>query len=220
MGQIETNSTINIGYAVSLLGDIFGFNSPVYIPYSFKDRYSLNDAVYNLQVANDEIIDRMSQFGTPVLGTFWAVPGDLPYKVYNAESRLVEREYADFEFPVASIVDFSRQKNITKTPTIGSSGTVKEIYGLEDWTINIRGICMDDTSRKGQITAKEQEYALTQLNEIAGSIRVKGKIFEQKHITRMTIEKLYFTAVQGSPKIIQYEIEAVSDEDFLITDVI
>lgn len=220
MGQIETNSTINIGYAVSLLGDIFGFNSPVYIPYSLKDRYTLNDAVYNIQVANDETIDRMSQFGTPVLGTFWAVPGDLPYKVYNAESRLVEKEYEDFEFPVVSIVDFSRQKNITKTPTIGSAGTVKEIYALEDWTINIRGICMNDPSRKGQKTALEQEYALTQLNEIAGSIRVKGRIFEQKKITRMTIEKLYFTSIQGNSTIMQYEIEAVSDEDFLISDVL
>ncbi len=229
--ELKTNSTINIGYAVSLLGDIFGFNSPIYLPYSLKDRYALNNAnylieneryatnpTYNLEFASDELIDRMSQFGTPVLGTFWASAG--VYKVYNYESRLINKEFGDFEFPIASIIDFSRQKNIIKTPTIGSVGTVKEIYGLEDWKINIRGICMDDNSRKSQNTMKEQEFSLMQLNEIAGSIQVKGRIFEQKHITRMTIEALHFTPIQGNPNIMQYEIEAVSDEDFLITEVI
>ena len=210
---------IDVGLAISLLGDIYGFNSPVYFPYGdFLDRgYELGS--YQLNVVPDEEADRLSQFGTPVLGSF-AVRGGT-YKCYNKSTGMLEdREYPDFEFPLATIVDFEHPKNIVKTPTIGSNGTVKEIFGFDDWRINIRGICLDDGSRLAQKTAKEQQLAMTQLNEIAGSLDIdRGRLFLEKDITRFVIERLSFSAVQGKPNVIQYEIEASSDEDFLITGI-
>lgn len=216
---LRTVPTLDIGFAASLLVDAFGFNSPVYLPYTLKDRYALSDAHYNVEFVSDEQYDRLSQFGTPVMGLFSVRGGT--YKVYDKRTGMLrDKEYDTFEFPVATIVDFGRDKDITKTPTIGSVGTVKEIFGLGDWNINIRGICLNDDSRVKQKTAKEQQAALIALNEIAGSLTIeKGSLFLDKQITRFVIESLSFTAVQGKPNVIRYEISAVSDEDFLIFDV-
>jgi hypothetical protein len=174
---------------------------------------------YKLSVIADEEMDRLSRFGTPVLGSFTIL--GKAYKMYDeASGRLIERSVPDFEFPVATIVDFERPKNIIKTPTIGSAGTVKEIFGFDDWKINIRGICLDDESRTAFKTAKEQQEVLIRLNMIAGSLELaEGKVFFEKSINSITIEKLTLSAVQGKPGIIQYEIEASSDEDILLIDV-
>ena len=206
---------IGIDTAVNLLAEVFG----IYYIIPGTESHSA-EAVYNASVEADQQYDRLSQFGTPVIGTFWAIQGDVPYKIYNASGKLVEvTSFNEFEFPVATIVDFSRAKNITKTPTIGSGGTVKEIFGFDDWKINIRGICIDDSSRQAQKKAKQQRYALDRINDIAGSIKIKGEIFEERYISRITIENYSSNPVQGKPGLIQYEMECSSDEDFLINGV-
>ena len=205
---------IGIDTAINLLAEVFGAH------YVISNQESGETIIgYNATSKNVDQYDRLSQFGTPVIGSFWAVNGDLPYKVYDNDGRLIDREFTDFEFPVATIVDFSRPKNITKTPTIGSGGTVKEIFGSDDWKINIRGICIDDSSRTMQKTAKQQQYALIRMFDIAGSIKIKGKIFEEKYISRIAIERLDITPVQGKPGLTQYEMECSSDEDFLIMSI-
>ena len=205
---------IGIDTAINLLTEVFG--TPYIIPVTDE---TPADALYNASVTEAAKYDRMSQYGTPVIGTFWAVSGDLPYKIYNTEGKLIEKEFSDFEFPLATIVDFSRPKNIVKTNTIGSGGTVKEIFGFGDWKINIRGLLLDDSSRTGQKTAKEQRYMLERIHEIAGSIKLKGKIFEERYISRIAIEDFSTTPVQGKPGMLQYEMECSSDEDFLLTGV-
>ena len=206
---------IGIDTAINLLSEVFG----VHYIIQGTEKHS-DETVYNASVEADQQYDRLSQFGTPVIGTFWAIQGDVPYKIYNASGKLVElSSFNEFEFPVATIVDFSRAKNITKTPTIGSGGTVKEIFGFDDWKINIRGICIDDSSRQAQKKAKQQRYALDRINEIAGSIKIKGEIFEERYISRITIENYSSNPVQGKPGLIQYEMECSSDEDFLINEV-
>lgn len=216
---LKTMPTLDIAFAASLLGDAFGFNSPVYLPYTFRDRYAIDVVKYKAEFVGDSEAERLSQFGTPVLGLFSVRGGE--YKVYDKRTGMLkDKEYGAFEFPAATVVDFNRDKDMTKTPVIGSSGTVKEIFGFDDWKINIRGICLNDGSRVKQKTAQEQQAALIALNEIAGSLTIeKGSLFLDKQITRFVIDSLSFTAVQGKPNVIQYEIEAVSDEDFLIFDV-
>jgi hypothetical protein len=229
--QQKETPVLDVGFALSLLRDAFGFTSPIYLPYGLKQDFvargyqlpSDTEAEqingYQVSIIEDMEADRLSQFGTPVLGSFTTEGGI--YKVYDKVSgRLVEKEYPDFEFPVATIVDFERPKNITKTPTIGSAGTVKEIFGFDDWQINIRGICLQDVSRVAQKKAKEQQGMLIFLNEIAGSINLlKGKLFFEKYISRLTIEKLSISALQAKPGIVQFEITALSDEDVLLIDV-
>jgi len=206
---------IGIDVAANLLAEVFG--QPVYVIPGTNEMTTVDS--YMVSVSDPNEYDRLSRFGTPVVGSFTIEGGK--YKVYDkVTGKLVVKEYSDFEFPLATIVDFSRPKYITKTPTIGSNGTVKEIFGFEDAKISIRGICIDDPSRSEQRTAKEQKLALWALNDIADSLSIlKGKIFFEKNITRIVMEDIQFSAVQGKPGMIQFEIPAVSDEDFLIMDI-
>ena len=86
--------------------------------------------------------------------------------------------------------------------------------GLSDWNINIRGVIVFDDSRENQKTVHEQQYALDRLNEIVGSISILGKIFEERLIHHILIQDLRYSSVQGKPEFLQYEIDALSDEEF------
>ena len=207
---------IGINTAIDLLNEVFG--QPIYVV-NTKDENREIDG-YNVTLIDSDEPERFSQFGTPVFGSFTIGQGDLEYKKYDERTgKLIAADVSNFEFPIATIVDFSRDKYITKTPTIGSNGTVKEIFGFDDWKINIRGVCLYDESRSGQITAKEQQIALIKLNEIAGALKIeKGNIFKEKDINCIVIERLSFSAVQGKPDMIPFEIEATSDIPFLLME--
>lgn len=203
---------IDVTTAINLLPMLFV--KPYIIPGDTETAQRLGQ--YNVTVEADEDYDRLSQFGTPVIGSFWAVPDDLPYKVWSIQDKLVDKQFDKFEFPIATVVEFMRQKNIVKSATIGGKGTVKEIMGLGDWEITIRGLLVNDESRTAQKTANQQQYALDKLNDIAGAIKVEGKIFYRRDISHIVIESVNFSPVQGKPGLVQYEVKAYSDESFLL----
>jgi hypothetical protein len=204
---------IGIDTAINMLSMLFG--QPYYIP-GDKETKQIVDR-YNVSIKVEETPERLSQYGTPVFGTFWAIPDDLPYYVYGVDGRLTERQFNKFEFPIATVVDFSRPKLSVKEKTNGGFGTVKETMGLDDWQISIRGLIVNDDSREFQKTVKQQQYALDALSEITGAIKVEGEIFRQRNITHIYLDDLRYTTVQGKPGLIQYEIPAVSDVSFLLT---
>jgi hypothetical protein len=202
---------IGIGTAINLLSEVFGTN--YVIP---QDANQSNEiGAYNVTVISSEPTKRISQFGTPVFGNF-KTEAHKNYLVYDVNNKLSPREYDEFEFPLATIVDFERKKNIVITQTIGGLGSVKETMGLDDWNINIRGVIVFDESRQRQKTVHEQQYALDRLNEIVGSIGVSGKIFGDRYINHIVIQDLKYSAVQGKPGLVQYEINALSDEEFFL----
>jgi len=222
-GKLVPN--IDVGFVASMLSDVFGVNSPIYFPYilgsEFKPKeYKLPEDYSGYNPALDETYDRLSVFGTPVFGSFTIAGGT--YKVFDKRSgKLIDKTFMEFEFPVATLIEFKRPKTISKTPTIGSAGSVKEIFGFEDWQISIKGICLNDPSRWGTVNASEQKLRLIELNEIAGSLEISqekaGKIFHEKGISRIVFEDLSIGAIQGKPNMIPFEITATSDEDILIT---
>lgn len=217
---------IDIPFVASMLSDVFGVNSPIYFPYILGSEFSPKEytvpedyAGYPTDMMEPDKYDRLSVFGTPVFGSFSIAGGN--YNVYDKRTgELVSKTYSEFEFPVASLIDFSRSKSITKTPTVGCAGTVKEIYGMEDWAISIKGICLNDPSRQWSTRrAVDQKLALIALNEIAGSLEIDslkaGRLFLEKGISRIVIEDIRFGSIQGKPEVIPFEITASSDEDIL-----
>jgi hypothetical protein len=127
-----------------LLGDVFGIQSPIYIPWGEARRYE--SRIYQgVKVLDEEESKVLSWMGTPVMGTFSLMGGT--YKTYDEKGQLVTMNVNDFLMPYATIVEFARAMNVTKTKAIGSKGTVKEIYGLDDWVISIKGICLTDNVR-------------------------------------------------------------------------
>ncbi len=202
---------IGIDTAINLLSEFF--RTPYIISNDKETKQLLSG--YNITTESANSYDRLSQFGTPVLGTFKMIQNDLPYMKYD-NAKLTDAGKFEFEFPLATIVDFSRPKLDVVTPTNGGLGSVKEIMGLDDWHINIRGLIIDDESRQYQQKVEEQQKMLNKINEISGAIAISGNIFSEKNITQIYIRNLNYTAVQGKPRLVQYEIEALSDVPFVL----
>jgi len=180
------------------------------IPLTYKvDNTSQSSAYANypsIQTRPIEEVKKMSWMGTPIMFPFKFRGGY--YQKYSQAGRLVSNYYNDFELPPTSIVDFRRAKNITKTNVLGSNGTVKEIYGFDDWQIRIRGLCLDTP----EITAYQLHQELLKWEEIADSIEVIGELFKDKSIYKLVIEDMDFKQPQGKHNVIPFEITASSDE--------
>ncbi|WP_435135712.1 DUF6046 domain-containing protein [Formosa sp. A9] len=179
-------------------------------PITYKvDNQAPNNGLVNYQsipVKTYEAAKKMSWMGTPIMFPMKFKGGY--YNRYSKAGRLIANPYQDFDLPPATIVDFRRAKNITKTNVLGSTGTVKEIYGFDDWQIRIRGLCLDTPN----LSAIDQYKALLRWEEIADSIEVLGELFLDKSIFSITIEDIDFKQAQGKENVIPFEITASSDE--------
>jgi len=124
---------------------------------------------------------------------------------------------ASFPMPYATIVDFSRSMNCSKTKVLGVHGTVKEVYGLDDWKINIRGFCIADKSREGYKTVAEQVNALCKFRKVTEAVGVTGSIFNNKEIYSIVIDNISFNPIQGNSSVVPFTIEATSDNPYELT---
>lgn len=233
---LDQRPNIDTGYVSKLLSDVFGVESPVYVPWFLERTYKalpytdvkeatppggLASPYTNVEVkaADPEYDDAPVRFGLKTFGAFWLEGG--PYKQWDLYSGLpVDVEMRELLMPLATLVDFSRAKSIVKTPVLGGVGSVKEIYGFEDWSISISGIILPDSLNPlTQQTVGEQMEALQLFNEVAGSIKIRGKLFTDRQIDRIVIENMSFKPIQGRPNMMQYSIDAISDSDVFITGV-
>lgn len=188
----------------------FGVNNPVYIVNPIqKDNKS--DIHYSPQIKEVELkeAEQLSKLGTPVVFPIKLEAGD--YNFYDKNSRIIKKKLSEFWFPPATLVDFSRAKNITRTDVIGGSGTVKEIYGLDDWSIRIRTICIAD-----KLSTREYEKRIIEWANVVQSIPVVGDLFGDKDIYNMVIESIDITSIEGAPNVVPIELNCVSDEPFEI----
>lgn len=153
--------------------------------------------------------EAVSDFNLPVFGVVKFKGGS--YNTYNERGQVVKQRMNDFVLPYSCIVDFSREKIITETQTLGGTGTVKELYGLGDWQINISGIAFgnrsDPSAEAHRIVAD-----LTRWANICDSISVEGEIFGSKDIDNIVIKKLDIKPIEAKFDVIPFTIEAVSDE--------
>lgn len=232
---LDQRPPIDTGYVSKLLSDVFGVESPVYVPWFLERTYKAlpypdvkegNPANGLAQPYTTELKPVAADYdGAPVrygqktFGAFWFLGGS--YKTWDYKGNLIDIELNDFLMPLASLVEITRAKTVTKTPTLGGVGTVKEIYGFEDWNISISGIILpDDLNPLTQQTVAEQMEAMQLFHEIAGCIDVQGQLFAQRNISRIVTESLKFSPVQGRPNMMQYSIEAVSDGDLILTELV
>lgn len=210
-------------YGAKLLTEVFGVNAPVFIPWGrtrdfapgqFEDSpppAGVEVGGYdNIVLSSPEEAERMSWMGTPVVGSFSFRAGS--YNTYTAKGQPGKVEMPDFLFPYATIITFSRAMNMTQTKVIGNAGTVKEIYGLDDWGISIQGICLTDNDRPAHRSAAEQIAELVRWRNVADTINVSGALFSGKDIYALCIKSVSINPQQGRPGAIPFTIEAVSDE--------
>lgn len=215
-----------------LLAMAFDIKMPILIPdpatvikgkigkgYSLPGVTDAEPAIYYPSVKSpDEDLGNVniSWMGTPIMFPIRFLGSgeqlDKPYRTYRQNGELQEVTMSNFTLPAATITDFSRAKNIVRTEISGSNGTVKELFGFDDWFIRIRGLCMTDNNRHEAKTGQEQKDMLMAWERIAGAIKVEGSLFEEKNIDEIVIESIHIRQLEGRPWAIPFEIRAISNE--------
>lgn len=153
----------------------------------------------------------MSAMGTPIL--FPVLFSSGVYKKYNERGEIIDKKMGDFRLPIASIVSFRRDKIMGVTRINGGNGTVKEIYGFDDWQVSINGFLIPDGSQpQGVKNPLEQERELVKWDNLASSIEVFGELFTVRKIKRLTIKSISFEPMRGKPNIRTFTITAISDD--------
>lgn len=197
----------DVRYNVSqLFKAAFGINSPVFITeplikaksadLSFKGISSLPE-YYNPEAT--------SWMGTPIL--FQAKFGTGFYLKYKPNGELTEVQMEELILPPATMFSFRRSKNITKTNVLGSTGTVKEIFGFDDWIIDVKGLALDEPNR----SAEDQIAQLLKWEELADGINVSGQLFNQHNILKVVMEDWNDNLTQGKTGVIAFSFQLTSD---------
>lgn len=195
-----------------LFSAAFGINSPIFItePLTKKEKQTF-DYKGIKYIKEYHETEATSWMGTPIIGLLKFKAG--LYQQYNANGILEDKQMQDFILPEATLFSFRRAKNITKTNLLGSNGTVKEIFGFDDWIIDVKGLAID-TPKQG---AKEQIQQLMEWENLASSIEISGSLFtRQKKINAIVIEDYKEESIQGSPGIIPFSMTLSSDESIVL----
>lgn len=188
-----------------IMSEVFGVNSPIYIPNQPKPTPELDYTGVELMTPHYKA-EATSWMGTPILFTSTFQEGY--YKRYKANGSLERVRLESFGLPPATMMQFSRAKNIKRTDLLGSNGTVKEIYGFDDWLIDVKGLCLDQRDS----SAKAQLEKLLEWEKIADAIEIDGELFDWLDVARVAIADLKFNNVQGKPGMIQYTMRWIADE--------
>lgn len=204
-----------VNYNINTLFEIaFGLKSVAAFNLEINNNNNENNTGLNydeVTIADSiEEASRLSYLGTPIIFPI-TFKGKAGYQIYNSIGEIELKSYQDFELPAATLVNFRRPKIIRRTKIPGGSGTVKELYGADDWSIDIRGICLADPSHAFAKTAMQQHEALVYWANIFDSIKVQGDLFANKGIEALVIEDINFTQLQGKPGLMPFTIRAKSD---------
>ncbi len=198
-------------FVADALRQIFGINSPIYIPWG-KD-HDWNVSKYegiDFLASPTELEDiPTSEFGTNIYGQITFDGGK--YNMYDSKGGLYKESFGTYHLPASCITTFRRPTNLVKTEVLGSSGTVKELFGKGDWEITIRGIAFNN--RLGNaVTAHEAINTLSKWADISDAIGVTGSIMRGKGITALVIDDFSVQPVVGQWDAIPFEISCISDE--------
>lgn len=152
----------------------------------------------------------MSAFGTPIIHPIDFLEGS--YKKYNDKGEIVVKKMGNFRLPIASVISLSRKKIMTKTPINGGRGSVKEIYGFDDWQITINGFLIPDPTQPQRFfRIDQQEHELSKWDNLASSVEVSCNYLIQKSINYITIDDISFSPMRGRPNIRAFTVSATSD---------
>lgn len=192
----------------------FGINSPIYITEPFLRQapphfdWSGVDVLPTLEEQINETELPQSWMGTPIVFEAAFVGEAESYLRYKLNGELEEVELPDMVFPAATMFSFRRSKNITRTNVLGSNGTVKEIYGFDDWMIDVRGLCLPIPGK----TSLQQLEELLQWEKLADAIKISGSLFRKMDIFRVAMADFAYNIPQGKPDVVAFTMQLYSDD--------
>lgn len=145
---------------------------------------------------------RTGQLGTAVWDTFTL---RVPAKSYSYS---YDRDPYSIQLPDATLVEFSRSKNIVKTQVPGRDGTVKELISLDDWSISVKAVA---------VNIERLEYPHEYINRLLAFLEHKGALevvsehFAQKGIQYVAVESVHLPQVEGFPSLAPIQLQLSSD---------
>ena len=116
----------------------------------------------------------------------------------------------------------TQQKNIVETAIQGRSGTVKEFIGNGDYLISIRGVIAGGKDKYPLNGATVNNATVNSVNNLITmgnapmELSVNSWYLNMIGIYKMVIYSFYLPQREGSYSTQFFEIEAKSDEDFIV----
>lgn len=211
--NITEVSTIRYNFS-ELFSVAFGIGTK-FFPVKYNHPTEQSEGVGNIHfdipsIDNKEEAIELTKLGTPILFPITFIGKG--YNKYDRNGKIINVELKDFRLPASSLIEISRDKAETTTPLSGITGSVKEIYGFEDWKITIKGICFNEQNHPTHKTPIEQKNELYQWESLADSIKIESEILRDFDIYNLFIKNIQFGQIAGKPEFLPFQIECLSDE--------
>ena len=193
------------------IGDLFQqeFGERPVLPYALPQRgetpANVNlTGISTVQMTKHGVI---STLGTPVMFPVWFKGGN--YNKYTKDGELITVSINnDLLLPFTTMVDFRRSKIRVNSPAASGYGAVTETYGVNDWSIRIRGFILSEEEGKFNKRAIEDLYKFEQLIDAVG---VVGEMFSILDIHKIKIDDIQLPKTVGKPNVQPFMMEAYSD---------
>ena len=193
-----------------LFSKAFGINAPIFITEQIDEaKKNVLDYSGITYLPDYYLREKTSWLNTPVVGLLTFKAGSYP--IYTPNGEIANVTFDKLILPASTLFSFRRAKNITKTNLLGNNGTIKEVFGFDDWIIDVKGLCLDDQTESG-LSARQKISQIELWEEIAGSITISSKLFTSKKIQAVVIEDYRQESVQGSPGVIPFSMTLCSDD--------
>jgi hypothetical protein len=189
----------------------FGINSPIFITEPLSKQQNQSFDFKGIGIIEDYYTkDATSWMGTPIIGLLKFNGGF--YNKYNQIGEIVPKQFPDFTLPPATLFSFRRSKNVIKTNILGGNGTIKEVFGFDDWIIDVKGLAVDTPNS----SARKQIEELLNWEDLADQISISGDLFSKKDISAVVIEDFKQESIQGNPTVIPFSMTLISDQDIVL----
>lgn len=137
------------------------------------------------------------------------------FQVYDKSGQLIDRSLGDLRVPVVHLASFSREKLMLLTNMGSGRGSVKEMDGHSDWTIDISGIITDEAGHpQGKSEFLDMLIALKDYDEVQSSVEVSSELLTALGIYRVVLDSPQYNQVSGAHDIIEFSLKLISDIDF------
>lgn len=168
-------------------------------------RYQFGGTPYRIDGENENapINDKlMSDAGYTLQEQYEGKEIWLPVKFTGLDASIFPN--AELALPY-SVVKISGKKTIIKTALAERVGSVKELYGIDDYQISIKGFLIDEQKRLWPETQIQQLKQLFEQSVSVGLDNALTNVFlNQEGLTlRVVIESLDFPEVEGGSKHIR-----------------
>lgn len=147
---------------------------------------------------------------------FVTVRDQLDARMPRGEAIFLPVKIGELLLPNEPTIAFTKRKKIVETALVGSRrrGTVKELISSEDWQITIRGIAINHESKI--FYPEDQIKALVDLDKEERALDIVCALTSLLGIYRVVITQIRFPEMVGIQHAQAYELQCVSDEDFVL----